>query len=215
MRAVILGANDGIVSTASLLLGVAAATTVRDQVAVAGAAALVAGAMSMAVGEYVSVSSQRDTERADIARERQELLTSPDIELAELTEIYRRRGLDDALAREVATRLTHTDALGAHLRDELGLTETVRARPLQAALSSAVSFAAGAAAPLVAALTVPTDARLPAIAAVSLVLLGATGALGGHLGGAAPRRGAGRVIVGGGLAMGITWAVGELVGTAL
>ncbi|MCA9905863.1 MAG: VIT family protein, partial [Anaerolineae bacterium] len=155
LRAAVLGANDGIVSTASLVVGVAAASAMRSEVLVAGIAGLVAGAMSMAAGEYVSVSSQADTEQADLARERKELATDPDFELEELTQIYVKRGLDPTLAKEVATQLMAHDALGAHARDELGITENLAARPVQAALASAASFAVGAALPLLVVLIVP------------------------------------------------------------
>jgi VIT1/CCC1 family predicted Fe2+/Mn2+ transporter len=215
LRAAVLGANDGIVSVASILLGVAAATSSRSQVAVAGAAALVAGAMAMAAGEFVSVSSQRDTELADIARERREILQHPDFELAELQEIYQRRGLDPSLAREVAQRLMEADPLGAHLRDELGMTGVGVAAPLQAALSSAVSFCLGGALPLAAAIVLPSSARSPVVAGLALLLLAGTGALGGQFGGAPVRRAALRVLAGGSLAMLVTWAIGALVGAAV
>jgi vacuolar iron transporter family protein len=215
LRAAVLGANDGIVSVASILLGVAAATSSQSQVAVAGAAALVAGAMAMAAGEFVSVSSQRDTELADIARERREILQHPDFELAELQEIYQRRGLDRGLAREVAQRLMEADPLGAHLRDELGMTGVGVAAPVQAAVSSAVSFSLGGALPLAAALVVPSSARIPVVAGLALLLLAGTGALGGRFGGAPVRRAALRVLAGGSLAMLVTWAIGALVGAAV
>ena len=215
LRAAVLGANDGIVSVGSILLGVAAATSSSSQVAVAGTAALAAGAMAMAVGEFVSVSSQRDTERADIARERREILMNPDVELAELQEIYQQRGLDEGLARQVAQRLMEADPLGAHLRDELGMTSVGVATPLQAALSSAVSFSAGAVLPLVAAISIPSGARVPSVAALALLLLAGTGALGGRFGGAPVRRATLRVLVGGCVAMLITWAIGTLVGAAI
>jgi len=215
LRAAVLGANDGIVSVASILLGVAAATSSRGQVAVAGAAALVAGAMAMAAGEFVSVSSQRDTELADIARERREILQHPDFELAELQEIYQRRGLDRSLAREVAQRLMEADPLGAHLRDELGITGVGVAAPVQAAVSSAVSFSLGGALPLAAALVLPSSARIPVVAGLALLLLAGTGALGGRFGGAPVRRAALRVLAGGSIAMLVTWAIGSLVGAAV
>ena len=215
LRAAVLGANDGILSVASILIGVAAATSSRSQIAVAGSAALVAGAMAMAAGEFVSVSTQRDPERADIARERREILQNPDFELAELQDIYQHRGLDPGLAREVAQRLMEQDALGAHLRDELGITGVGFAAPPQAAVSSAISFAAGGALPLVAAIAVPSSVRVPVIAALSLLLLAGTGAVGGRLGGAPMRRAALRVLAGGSLAMLVTWAIGSLVGTAV
>lgn len=215
LRAAVLGANDGIVSVSSILLGVAAATSAQSQVAVAGVAALVAGAMAMAAGEFVSVSSQRDTEHADIARERREILQNPDHELSELQEIYQLRGLDEDLAGQVAQQLMAADPLGAHLRDELGMTAATRAQPLQAAVSSAISFALGGAVPLVVAIVVPSSARVPVVAAVALVLLAVTGALGGRFGGAPIRRAALRVLAGGSAAMLITWVIGTLVGTAV
>jgi VIT1/CCC1 family predicted Fe2+/Mn2+ transporter len=215
LRAAVLGANDGIVSVASILIGVAAATSSRNQIAVAGAAALAAGAMAMAVGEFVSVSSQRDTERADVARERREILMNPDMELTELQEIYQQRGLDEALARQVAARLMEADPLGAHLRDELGMTGAGVATPLQAALSSALSFSTGGALPLAAAIVTPSAARVPVVAGLALALLAGTGALGGRFGGAPVRRATLRVLVGGAVAMLITWAIGTLVGAAI
>ncbi|HSO95864.1 MAG TPA: VIT family protein [Acidimicrobiia bacterium] len=215
LRAAVLGANDGIVSVASIVLGVAAATSAQSQVAVAGIAALVAGAMAMAAGEFVSVSSQRDTEHADIARERREILQNPDHELSELQEIYQLRGLDEGLAGQVAQQLMAADPLGAHLRDELGMTAATRAQPLQAAISSAVSFALGGALPLVVAILVPSGARVPVVAAVAFALLAVTGALGGRFGGAPVGRAALRVLAGGSAAMLITWVIGTLVGTAI
>jgi len=215
LRAAVLGANDGIVSVSSILLGVAAATSSTSQIAIAGTAALVAGSMAMAVGEYVSVSSQRDTERADIARERREILLNPDMELAELQEIYQRRGLDEDLARQVAQKLMDADPLGAHLRDELGMTGAGIATPLQAAGSSALSFSSGAALPLAAAIAVPSAARAPVIAGLALVLLAGTGYLGGRFGGAPVRRATLRVLAGGCIAMLITWAIGTLIGAAV
>jgi len=215
LRAAVLGANDGIVSVASILLGVAAATSSQSQVAVAGTAALVAGALAMAAGEFVSVSSQRDTERADIARERREILQNPDHELTELQEIYQLRGLDEGLAGQVAQQLMAADPLGAHLRDELGMTAATRAQPLQAGVSSAASFSLGGALPLVVAIVSPSGARVPVVAAVALVLLAVAGALGGRFGGAPVGRAALRVLAGGSVAMLITWLIGILVGTAV
>jgi vacuolar iron transporter family protein len=215
LRAAVLGANDGIVSVASILLGVSAATSSRSQIAVAGVAALVAGAMAMAAGEFVSVSSQRDTERADIARERREILQNPGFELTELQEIYEQRGLEPRLAREVAEQLMEQDPLGAHLRDELGMTGAGMAEPIQAGASSAISFVLGGALPLVAALAAPSSARMPVVAVSSLLVLSLTGALGGRVGGAPVRRAALRVLAGGSLAMLITWAIGTLVGAAV
>ena len=215
LRAAVLGANDGIVSTASLMIGVAAANASNSEVAVAGLAGLVAGAMSMAAGEFVSVSSQRDTELADIRREERELSTSPELELDELTQIYVKRGIKPELARQVATQLTASDPLDAHLRDELGMTGAVPARPWQAAGVSAVSFAFGAAVPLLTLLAVSGDARIPVIAGVALVVLAITGAIGGRLGGAPMLRAAVRVLAGGGLAMALTALVGNLLGSVV
>jgi vacuolar iron transporter family protein len=213
LRAAVLGANDGIVSTTSLMIGVAAADGSNSAVAVAGLAGLVGGAMSMAAGEYVSVSSQRDTELADIRREQRELSTSPDLELAELTQIYVKRGIDPGLARQVALQLTASDPLDAHLRDELGMTGAVPARPWQAAAVSAVSFALGAIVPLLTLLFVSGDVRIAVLAVVALVVLAATGALGGRLGGAPMPRAAGRVLAGGAIAMALTAVIGDVVGS--
>jgi VIT1/CCC1 family predicted Fe2+/Mn2+ transporter len=215
LRAAVLGAADGIVSTASLLIGVAAASASRSELVVAGVAALVAGAMSMATGEYNSVSSQRDTERADIAREVREQRVEPERELDELAMIYVRRGLDPGLARAVAEQLHRADPLGAHLRDELGIVDAGRARPVQAAAVSAASFAAAASLPLLAVIATPSAARIPTVVVVSLVALALLGVAGARLGGAPPARAAVRVLVGSGLAMGLTAAIGALVGTAV
>jgi VIT1/CCC1 family predicted Fe2+/Mn2+ transporter len=215
LRAAVLGANDGIVSTASLVVGVAAAETARHNVLVAGVAGLVAGALSMAAGEYVSVSSQADTEQADLTRERRELATEPQAEEDELTGIYVRRGLEPELARTVARQLTARGALAAHARDELGLTEELAARPLQAALASAATFAVGAVVPILAVLIAPLSALVVAVAAVSLVCLVALGATAAYVGGAPMLVGAARVTVWGVLAMLVTAAVGKLFGTAL
>jgi VIT1/CCC1 family predicted Fe2+/Mn2+ transporter len=215
IRAAILGANDGIVSTASLLIGVAASDASRDEILIAGLAGLVAGAMSMAAGEYVSVSSQRDTERSDIAKETRELAGEPDAELQELTGIYRRRGLDPELARTVAMQLTAHDPLATHLRDELGITDETAARPWQAGFVSAASFTAGAVLPILAMLIAPASARIEVIAGVALVLLAVTGAVGGRLGGAPMGRAALRVLLGGGLAMALSALIGNLVGAAI
>lgn len=212
LRAAVLGANDGIVSTASLVLGVAAAQGGHDAVLVAGLAGLVAGAMSMAAGEYVSVSSQADTENADIARERTELATNRDGEQAELKAIYVARGLDQTLAHQVAEQLMRHDALGAHARDELGITEALKARPVQAALASAASFAVGAALPLAAAALAPTRMLMPIVASASLLLLVLLGAIGARVGGAAMLKGALRVTFWGALAMAMTAGVGMLFG---
>jgi VIT1/CCC1 family predicted Fe2+/Mn2+ transporter len=208
----VLGADDGIVSIASLLVGVAAANVSRGVVITAGVAGLVAGAMSMAAGEYVSVSSQRDAERGDLAKEKEELATSPDAELDELTQIYLDRGLSASTARQAAVELTAGDALAAHARDELGLTEALRARPLQAAAYSAVSFVAGALLPMVAVLLAPTGARVAIVSGVAMLALASSGAVAGVLGGADPVRGAVRVSVGGGLAMAATALIGWLAG---
>jgi len=215
LRAAVLGANDGIVSTASLLVGVAAANTGRSAVLIAGVAGLVAGAMSMAAGEYVSVSSQSDTEQADLARERGELAASPERELAELTTIYEKRGLDRELAQRVAEQLTAHDALGAHARDELGLVEVHSARPVQAALASAATFSVGAALPLVIAALVPAGRLVVAVSASSVVFLAVLGSLAAGAGGASRWRGAWRVTFWGALAMAATAVVGRLVGTVV
>jgi VIT1/CCC1 family predicted Fe2+/Mn2+ transporter len=212
LRAAVLGANDGIVSTASLIIGVAAAGQPRGAIVLAGVAGLVAGAMSMAAGEYVSVSSQSDSENADRVREESELATDWSAEHRELAHIYRMRGLEPALAEQVATQLMDHDALGAHLRDELGMTERNAPRPVQAAFASAASFAAGAAAPLLLALIVPEPAILWSVAAGSLACLAVLGALGARTGGAAVWRATARVAFWGALAMAITAGVGRLVG---
>jgi VIT1/CCC1 family predicted Fe2+/Mn2+ transporter len=214
LRAAVLGANDGVLSVASLITGVAAAQADRHGVLVAGVAGWLAGAMSMAAGEYVSVISQADGEKADLARERQELETMPDAELAELTGIYVRRGLDPALARQVAVQLSHKDALEAHARDELGLHEAARARPVQAAVASAASFSVGSAMPLLVALLAPTAWLAPAVIAASLSFLGALGAVGARTGGADAWRATARVLAWGAAAMLVTAAVGRLFGVA-
>jgi VIT1/CCC1 family predicted Fe2+/Mn2+ transporter len=213
LRAAVLGANDGLISTSSLVVGIAAAQADRSAVLLSALAGLVAGALSMAAGEYVSVSSQSDTEQADLARERAELATQADTEHAELSKIYEGRGLTPALAAEVATQLMAHDALGAHARDELGLSEITLARPLQAALASAASFAAGAALPLLVVLFIPIASVVPAAIAASLVLLAVLGALAARLGGARPSRGALRVTFWGAVAMGVTALIGRLFGT--
>jgi len=215
LRAAVLGANDGIVSTASLILGVAAAGAERSALLITGLAGLVAGAMSMAAGEFVSVSSQADTERADLERERGELDSEPAAELAELTGIYVKRGLDQDLARRVAERLTAHDALGAHARDELGITESSQARPLQATIASALAFAAGAALPLATAALAPR-ADLPlVVGATSLAFLAALGALAAWTGGAGIASGTLRVTFWGAAAMLVTAAVGRAFGAVL
>ena len=212
LRAAVLGANDGIVSTASLVVGVAASQAGRGEILVAGVAGLVAGALSMAAGEYVSVSSQADTEQADIARERRELATAPAAEEDELTGIYVSRGLDPALARTVAQQLTAHDALKAHTRDELGLTEELAARPLQAALASAGTFAVGAILPVATAMLAPAAILSATVTLISLACLAALGALAARAGGASPAIGAGRVAFWGALAMAATAAAGWLFG---
>jgi len=215
LRASVLGANDGIVSTASLVLGVAASNTPREAVLIAGVAGLVAGAMSMAAGEYVSVRSQADTEAADLARERAELAADVGAEERELASIYVKRGLEPALARQVALQLMARDALGAHARDELGITSVASARPVQAAMASAASFTAGAALPLAVAALVPTSALSGAVAASSLVFLAALGALAARTGGAPILASALRVTFWGALAMAITAGAGALFGTVV
>ncbi|MDO8990007.1 MAG: VIT family protein [Sideroxyarcus sp.] len=215
LRAAVLGANDGIVSTASLLVGVAAAEVGRNELLLAGVAGLVAGAMSMAAGEYVSVSSQADTEQADLARERAELKAQPEHELRELAAIYIQRGLAPELALQVAQQLMAHDALGAHARDELGITETLSARPMQAAVTSAITFAAGASLPLLAALISPASLLVPAVAGTSLLVLTALGALAARTGGAPLLKGSLRVVFWGALAMGLTAVAGKLVGAVL
>jgi VIT1/CCC1 family predicted Fe2+/Mn2+ transporter len=215
LRASVLGANDGIVSTASLVIGVAAAAAGRGEVLVAGVAGLVAGAMSMAAGEYVSVSSQADTEAADRGRERTELEQSPDAELDELTGIYASRGLDENLARQVAEQLTAHDALGTHLRDELGISEALSARPLQAAAASAGSFAVGAALPLLAAALAPRGTEIPTVATTSLLFLAGLGALSARIGGAPVGAAAARVTFWGAAAMAVTAAIGAAFGAVV
>ncbi len=215
LRAAVLGANDGIVSTASLVVGVAASAAARQDVLVAGVAGLVAGALSMAAGEYVSVSSQADTEKADLARERHELATEPQAEEDELTGIYVGRGLEPDLARTVARQLTAKGALAAHARDELGLTEELAARPLQAALASAATFAVGAGVPIVTILVAPASVLVPAVSVVALLCLVALGAVAARIGGAPMLIGAARVAIWGVLAMLATSAVGRLFGTTV
>lgn len=215
LRAALLGANDGIISTSSIVLGVAAAGGSPQSILVAGVASLVAGALSMAAGEYVSVSSQADTEAADLAKEKAELIRNPEGETRELAHIYVERGVEPGLARQVAEQLMAKDALGAHARDEIGITEVVSARPLQAALSSAAAFASGAIIPLLLALVTPAAQAPYVIAGGSLVALFFLGLLGAKLGGAGLMRPAMRVAFWGAAAMGITAAVGALTGTAL
>jgi VIT1/CCC1 family predicted Fe2+/Mn2+ transporter len=215
LRAAVLGANDGIVSTSSLIVGVAAAAAGKSEVLLAGFAGLAAGALSMAAGEYVSVSSQADTEAADLARERRELADMPDLELDELTSIYRNRGLTPELAREVARQLTAKDALAAHARDELAISELTAARPLQAAMASAATFSVGAALPLVAAWVAPLPALPIGVTAASLAFLALLGALGARAGGASIVKGVLRVVFWGALAMAVTAGVGKIFGTAV
>lgn len=212
LRAAVLGANDGIVSTASLIIGVAAAGTTRSSILVSGIAGLVAGAMSMAAGEYVSVSSQADTEQSDLERERNELAASPEAELHELAGIYRDRGLDEETARNVAQQMTAFDALGAHARDELHLSDITAARPVTAALASAATFTSGAALPLLVAAIAPSPLLVGLEAAGSILFLAALGWSGASAGGAPPARAVARVVFWGALAMASTALIGALVG---
>ena len=215
LRASVLGANDGIVSTASLVLGVAAAHTSHSGIMVAGVAGLVAGAMSMAAGEYVSVHSQADTEQAELERERMELATDGEFERKELTAIYQARGLEPALAAQVADQLMAHDALGAHARDELGITEVMSARPIQAAFASAGSFAVGAALPLVVTAVTPERLLIPTVAGASLAFLALLGGVAARAGGAGVAVGAMRVLFWGAVAMAATAGVGALFGTVV
>jgi len=215
LRAAVLGANDGIVSTASLIVGVAASSAGKGPILIAGVAGLVAGAMSMAAGEYVSVSSQADTENADLARERRELAEDPEFEHEELAAIYRGRGLNADLADQVSAALMAHDALGAHARDELGLAEMHRARPLQAAVTSAATFAVGAGLPLGAAALLPLGQLVVGVSVSALVFLMLLGAVGARAGGAPIGRGVLRVAFWGAAAMAATWAIGRLFGTAV
>ncbi len=215
LRAAVLGANDGIVSTASLIVGVAAANTGQSSVLVAGIAGLVAGAMSMAAGEYVSVSSQSDTERADIDRERLELAADPEHEHAELAGIYVARGLDPELASQVATQLMAKDALGAHARDELGISDTLSARPVQAAMASAATFAVGAAMPLLLVVVAPASSLVWMVSGSSLFFLALLGSLAAHAGGSSIMKAAFRVTFWGALAMALTAGVGALFGATV
>jgi VIT1/CCC1 family predicted Fe2+/Mn2+ transporter len=212
LRAAVLGADDGILSTASLITGVAAAETTRSSILIAGVAGLVAGALSMAAGEYVSVSSQADTEQADLSREREELKADPEAEEEELAGIYVRRGLEPGLARQVAQQLMARDALAAHARDEIGISEQMAARPIQAAFASAATFAAGALLPVLAAALAPPNALTLVVVSASLICLAALGALAARAGGASPVTGAIRVVFWGVLAMIVTGAVGKLFG---
>ncbi len=215
LRAAVLGANDGIVSTASLIVGVAAAAAATSDVLIAGIAGLVAGAMSMAAGEYVSVSSQADTERADLDRERAELAAQPELEREELAQIYVARGVEAGLARQVADQLTAKDVLGAHAREELGISEFTTARPVQAALTSAATFALGAALPLVMVVIAPPAYLAAAVAAASLLFLALLGAIGARVGGAGVGKATLRVTFWGALAMALTAGIGALVGHAV
>ena len=215
LRAAVLGANDGIVSTASLIVGVAAAAAKQNDVLIAGVAGLVAGAMSMAAGEYVSVSSQSDTEKADLAREREELRENVEFEQEELAEIYVRRGVDQALARQVAQQLMAKDALSAHARDELGISEITTARPVQAALTSAATFAVGAAMPLLMVIVSSANALVPTVSIASLGFLALLGAIGARAGGANVLRAMARVTFWGALAMALTAGIGKLFGTVV
>jgi VIT1/CCC1 family predicted Fe2+/Mn2+ transporter len=214
LRAAVLGANDGIVSTASLVVGVAAASQGRSEILLAGVAGLVAGAFSMAAGEYVSVSSQADTEAADLARERGELATQPGVEREELASIYVARGVELGLARQVADQLMAKDAIGAHARDELGISEITTARPIQAAIASALTFAAGAALPLLAALLAPPPLIVPVVSAAAILFLAILGAVGARAGGAGMGKAVVRVTFWGALALAATAGVGALFGVA-
>ena len=215
LRAAVLGANDGIVSTSSLIVGVAAAAAAKPEIMLAGFAGLAAGALSMAAGEYVSVSSQSDTEAADLVRERDELASQPGAELDELTGIYEQRGLTPQLARQVAEQLTARDALAAHARDELSISDLTTARPLQAAIASAATFTAGAALPLLVVLALPLGQLVPGVVVASLLALALLGYLGARAGGAAIGRSVMRVVFWGALAMAVTAGVGKLFGTSV
>ena len=215
LRAAVLGANDGLISTASLIVGVAAADPTRSAILVAGMAGLTAGALSMAAGEYVSVSSQLDTERADLAREQRELATAPDAELEELADIYERRGLSRHLATEVAVELSAHDRLAVHARDELGIDPAALARPIQASVVSALSFVSGAVLPVLIVALVPAAARMAVTVVATLVGLVLLGGIGAQLGGAPRGRAAARVLVGGSLALAIALAIGRLTGAAV
>lgn len=215
LRASVLGANDGIVSTASLIIGVASASVGQNEILIAGVAGMVAGAMSMAAGEYVSVSSQSDTEQSDLSRERKELVEQPEAELDELTQIYVARGVEEPLAREVSMQLMKKDALAAHARDELGISEITAARPIQAAFSSAGSFTVGAILPLVTALICPANILVPAVSIASLAFLALLGAIGAKAGGANLIKATTRVTFWGALAMALTAGIGAIFGTSL
>lgn len=215
LRAAVLGVNDGVVSTSSLMLGVLAASQDAKAILTAGIAGLVAGALSMAAGEYVSVSSQKDSEIADIDIERRSLKANPDGELDELAQIYKRRGLDEELALKVATQLHEHDAVAAHARDELGIDHEALSNPTQAAVVSATAFASGAAVPIIAAIIATSSTGGLAITICSLIALGVSGAVGAHLGGGSRLVAAARVFVGGGAAMAVTYAIGHFIGTSL
>ena len=215
LRAAVLGANDGIISTASLILGVASAAAAPSDALIAGVAGLVAGAMSMAAGEFVSVSSQSDTEHADLAREKAELASQPEREAEELAQIYAGRGVEIGLARQVARQLMGQDALGAHARDELGISDATTARPVQAALTSALTFSLGAAAPLLLVILAPASVLMPAVAVGSLLFLALLGMIGAKAGGAGILRPTIRVVFWGALAMGLTTGIGALIGKAV
>jgi VIT1/CCC1 family predicted Fe2+/Mn2+ transporter len=215
LRAAVLGSDDAIVSTASLMIGVAASSASKEGILIAGVAGLVAGSLSMAVGEYVSVSSQRDAERADVEREKRELAGQPQAEMQELAMIYVKRGLEKDLAMKVAEQLSARDRLGAHMRDELGIDRSSLSRPMQAAWISAASFAFFAVVPIAGLLVAPAALRIPVIAALSLVSLAGLGAFGGHLGGAPLGRASLRVTLGGALAMGVTALIGRILGVSV
>lgn len=215
LRAAVLGANDGIVSTSSLIVGVASASGTSHEVLIAGVAGIVAGAMSMAAGEYVSVSSQSDTEQSDLARERMELQTDLEAEIRELTQIYVDRGVENALAREVAIQLMKKDALAAHARDELGISEITTARPIQAAFTSAATFTVGALLPLLAAVASPENLLIPSVSIASLAFLGLLGAIGAKTGGANVLKATIRVTFWGALAIALTAGIGLIFGTTL
>ena len=215
LRAAVLGANDGLISTSSLIVGVGAASTAQHEILVAGVAGLVAGAMSMAAGEYVSVSSQADTEQADMARERQELATQPEAELAELAAIYVQRGVEPGLAQQVAAQMMAKDAFEAHARDELGLSSHMMAKPVQAAFTSAGTFASGAAIPLIVALLSPAGAVVWSVAIACLIGLAALGAIGARAGGASVVKPTVRVVFWGAIALAVTALIGGLIGTAV
>lgn len=215
LRAAVLGANDGVVSVSSLVVGVAAGGASQSNILLTGIAGLVAGALSMAAGEYISVQSQADTENADLSRERRELAEEPEKEIDELKSIYMKRGLDEQLAQQVAVKLMEGDALAAHARDELGITEELRARPIQAAFASAVAFAVGAVIPILAALLAASESVSVVTTVITLLTLTVLGSLAAFAGGASIVRGAIRVTFWGALAMGVTALVGKLIGTSL